>query len=254
MSSLADLQTEFARALRDAGAPVPAPVHRAGSMPSERRFNVYRNNMTVSLVEAMKAVFPAVHSLVGEAYFSAVARAYIDQHPPRSPVLLRYGRRFGEFLDAFPSASGVPYLGDVARLEWARINALHAPDAVPAGIEELARVPQEALGDARLTLHPSLGRVESRWPVVALWTASLEPDKAVEVDMSIPQSAAVVRPALRVGVHPLPAGGQPFLAALEQGRGLGAAAERAMATDADFDLATQLQFLFQIGAVAAVNP
>lgn len=254
MSSLAELQAAFVRALRDPDSPVPRPVRNTAAAPSTRRFNVYRNNMVVSLVDALKATFPAIHRLVGEDYFNAVARAYIDQHPPDSPVLLRYGRRFGEFLEQFPTASGVPYLGDVARLEWARIHALHAADAEPAGIEALASLPEEVLSEVRLVLHPSVMHIASRWPVVALWSACMNPDEAGDVDMNTAQTAVVARPALRVGVHAAPPGGGAFLNALANGSTLGAAAEQAMAANGAFDLAGQLQFVFQIGAVATVNP
>lgn len=254
MSSLADLQAVFARALRDPASPVPRPVRNTEAAPSTRRFNVYRNNMVVSLVDALKAAFPAIHRLVGEDYFNAVARAYIDKHPPSSPVLLRYGRRFGDFLEQFPTASGVPYLGDVARLEWAHIHALHAADAEPAAIESLASLPEKVLSSARLELHPSVMHVASRWPVVALWSACVNPDDAGDVDMNTAQTAVVSRPALRVGVHAAPPGGGAFLAALAEGSSLGVAAAQAMEADEAFDLAGQLQFVFQIGAVATVNP
>lgn len=254
MSSLAELQAAFVRALRDPGAPVPSPVRGTAAAPSTRRFNVYRNNMVVSLVDALKAAFPAILRLVGEDYFNAVARAYIDQHPPSSPVLLRYGKRFGDFLEQFPTASGVPYLGDVARLEWARIHALHAADAEPAGIQALASLPEEMLSTVCLDLHPSVMHVASRWPVVALWSACVSPDDANDVDMNTAQTAVVARPSLRVGVHTAPPGGGAFLAALADGSTLGTAAEQAMKADDAFDLAAQLQFVFEIGAIATVNP
>lgn len=253
MPSLAELQSGFARALRDPAAPAPRELDTGAGCGSSRRFDVYRNNMVVSLVDALRSTFPVVHRLVGEDYFTAVAREYVAQQPPDSPVLLYYGATFGDFLDSFPSAAGVPYLGDVARLEWARIRALHAADAEPASIDALAGVDQAKLESITFTLHSSLSLIRSRWPVVSLWTACLNPDHSGDVDMNAPENGVVIRPALKVGIHALPHDGAAFLAALQRGETLGAAARRAVEANEEFDLAAQIRFIFEAGCVAAVN-
>jgi len=162
--SLAELQADFAAALADPTLPAPAG--------SGRRFDAHRNNRAVSLIEALEASFPVVRRLVGNDFFRAAAKAYIRRHPPRTPVLLLYGETFGAFLEGFEPARGVAYLGDVARLEWARLNAFHAADAEPLSLARLAEVPQERLADLRFTLHPSLQLLASRWPVASLWAVT----------------------------------------------------------------------------------
>lgn len=253
MRSLAELQSEFSRALCDPSAPVPREICSGLRSGSSRRFDVYRNNMVVSLVDALRSTFPAVHRLVGEEYFAAVARAYIARQPPESPVLLDYGKTFGDFLEAFPTASGVPYLGDVARLEWARIRALHAADAGSAPIDALAGIDESLLESVTFALHPSLSVIRSRWPVVSLWTACLNAEHSDDVDMNAAEDAVVVRPGLKVGVHAPPPGGGEFLAALQRGVPLGAAARGAMEEEDAFDLAAQLRFVFECGIATAVN-
>lgn len=253
MPTLAELQSGFARALRDPAVPAPRELGAGAGCGSSRRFDVYRNNMVVSLVDTLRSTFPAVYRLVGEDYFTAVAREYIVQQPPDSPVLLYYGATFGDFLEAFPSAAGVPYLGDVARLEWARIRALHAADAEPASIDALADVDEAKLDSITFMLHPSLSVIRSRWPVVSLWTACLNPDHSDDVDMNALEDGVVIRPALKVGIYALPPGGAAFLTALQRGETLGAAARRAMEANEEFDLAAQLRFIFETGIVTAVN-
>ena len=253
-NSLAALQQAFSSALRDAAQPVPAPVAVSAEGPAARGFDVYRNNVAVSLIEALEAAFPAVRRLVGEAFFKAMAKAYIAEEPPRSPVLLLYGRSFGDFLEGFPPAAGVPYLGDVARLEWAQLYAYHAADAAPLEIDRLTAVPSSDLGSLRFALHPSLHLIRSRWPVVSLWAASGEPAAPTDIDLKIGQEAAVIRPALKVETRLLPAGGHDFIAELLEGATLSAAAEQAVERDPAFELAVHLQGLFEIGAVTALLP
>lgn len=243
MSSLAKLQHDFAAALADPALPPPAALQA----PARRRFAVYRNNRIAGLVENLEAAFPAVRRLVGEAFFAATAKAYVAQHPPRSPVLLLYGESFGDFLDTFPPAAGVPYLGDVARLEWARCFAYHAADAAPLPLASLAHVPPEALPSLRFTLHPSLRLMSSRWPITAIWSA------APEADMARGEDVAVLRPALAVEVRVLPVGGHAFIAALAGGANLGDAAATALAGARESDLAAHLQGLFALGAVTALH-
>ncbi|NIA68416.1 DUF2063 domain-containing protein [Pelagibius litoralis] len=254
MPSLADLQGGFAAALRDAGLPPPATIAGQARQPQSRRFDVYRNNRMASLIEALESAFPALRQLVGDAFFKAAAKAYIDLDPPQSPVLLLYGQGFGKFLDGFPPASQVPYLGDVARLEWARLNAFHAADAASLAIDRLAALPPADLAGLRFELHPSLQLLHSRWPVVSLWASSSGTDPDAAVEMSQGQDAMVIRPALNADTRILPAGGYDFIGRLLAGAPLAEAAELAALRDPAFDLAVHLQGLFEVGAVTAVLP
>lgn len=251
MTTLGDSQAAFARALRDPGLPAPADIRRPAALVQTRRFNVYRNNFAVSLIEALETTFPAVRKLVGDDFFKACARVFIDAEPPASPVLLLYGRGFGDFLDRFEPAHSVPYLGDVARLEWARLNAYHAADAEPAGVEVMATMPPDEVGRAEFSLIPSFALIRSRWPVVSLWSACT--GGTAEVDMSRGEDAIVLRAELAVDTRIAPAGGGALLASLSAGARLEQAARIASDEASGFDLAGALQGLFAIGAVAAVT-
>lgn len=253
MPRLADLQADFAAALADPALPAPAGLRRESALAQSRRFDVYRNNRMVSLIEAMEAAFPVVHRLVGADFFKAAAKVYVRHFPPRSPVLLLYGESFGDFLDGFEPAAGVPYLGDVARLEWARLAAYHAADAEPLSIAHLAELPQQLLPELRFVIHPSLHLLNSRWPAASLWAATSGADPSRAVDMKAGEAVAVLRPMLSVEVRVLPPGGYAFLSALAAGSSLGAAAELALTAHDDFDLVRHLQGLFALGAVAAVH-
>ena len=253
MPSLAETQSGFARALCEVEAPPPAGLSPPPLAGRSRRFDVHRNNRASSLIDALRASFPAVCRLVGDDFFRAAARAYVAAEPPRSPVLLHYGGAFGAFLDAFPPAAAVPYLGDVARLEWARQEALHARDAAPAGVERLAELAPEEAPRARLALHPSLGLLRSPWPVVSLWSASAGEGTDAEVDLRRAEDALVLRPRLRVLVRALPPGGFEFIRRLWGGATIARAAEGAEGAPEAFPLASRLRGLFDVGAVVSVS-
>ena len=247
-----ELEGAFARAVLDADAEVPGPlVGRQGASPS-RRFAVYRNNVYASLIDVLTSRFPVSARLVGEAFFRAMARLYVEETPPASPVLLRYGEAFADFVAAFPPAAALPYLVDVARLEWAWHGAYHAQDAVPLPLSELAEV-GEAAEQVVLTLHPSLRVVRSAYPVVTIWQIAMREGENEPSRLPADgEDALVVRPELDVEVRRLPPGGAQFVRALAEGATLLEAARSAAAEARAFDLEGNLAGLMRSGAIMGV--
>ncbi len=254
--TLADSQNGFSEALFDASLEAPADICRpAGAnadAPQTKRFDVYRNNVTVTAIDALADTFPAIRALVGDEFFQGAARVFFRQSPMRSPLLFRYGATFGDFLDGFAPAQKVPYLGDVARLEFDRLQAYHAADAEPLAISALGTVPQDGLVNLRVKAHPSVSLVRSRYPVASLWAASTGILSSDAVDMSKSEDALTVRPNLDVETRALPPGGGAFLAALLAGQTLGIAAEAGEAADQEFDLTAHLTGLFGAGTFVDV--
>ena len=102
-----DGQTGFTEALLQPDAPVPQNVVDPKGRIAPKRFAVYRNNVTVSLVEALKATFPAVVALVGEAFFAEMARQFVRKTPPQSPLMFKLWARLCRFRRGF-FARGAP--------------------------------------------------------------------------------------------------------------------------------------------------
>ncbi len=250
MRPLAHAQQSFRRGVLQARLQVPAAVAGLPGPSRERRFSVYRNNVKASLVAALKAKFTVIERLVGEEFFEATALVFVERHPPRSPVLAEYGGGFASFLEVFEPAADLPYLPDVARLEWARHRAFHAADATPVAIDRLATLAADDLHDTRLTLHPATAVAASPWPIVSIWTTNtfdaetrrIGPDHAGEI-------ALITRPQDDVLVNVLPPGSDLLIAALREGRALGTAIGQAPAS---LDLARTLALLFRAGAVVGL--
>lgn len=220
--------------------------------PTDPRFSVHRNNVVAGLVAALGETFPAVRRLVGEAFFAAAAAAFVRAHPPRSPVLLRWGGAFADWLAAFPPAAGLPWLPDVARLEWARCEAFHAADAAPIDAKALAALGPDALASARLVALPSLRLVASRFAVASLW-ADVTGPRCGLADLARPETALVVRPDWTVESSALPAPAAAFLAMVVERRTLGEIAAAGVGGGAPtFDLGEQLAAAFAAGLVAAL--
>lgn len=236
------MQREFSRALLDATAAIPDGVIGPDGQPSAKRFGVYRNNVVVSLIEAVQLAYPTVQKIVGDEYFAALAKQYVRASPPDTPMMFRYGETFPKFLEEFDSVAHLKYLPDVARLERARRQSYHSADCHEIGAEKLAIIAPDDLPTCRLTLHPAMRIVASDHPIFSIWRYNnVSPEK-----ITTPQEDVLIsRPDMDVLMQVLPAGSAVFLTALSNGDALGMAAELAMTASPDFDLAANLSDMLQ---------
>lgn len=247
------MQHSFAGALLDPDLHPSLSLRTWNGSDPAKRLAVYRNNVVGSLIEALADTFPVVEQLVGTEFFRAMAAQFVRNHPPTSCILANYGDRFPEFVENFAPASGLPYLPDVARLEFDRVVAYHAFDADCVSGQELARVltEPEQLPAMKLRLHPSVHVVESRFAVVSLWEAHQTDGEPQCVDISLGESALVLRHETDVLVVPAPLGTTSFVSAVKAGAVLGDAAATAAATHADFDLSAAFSMLLSLAAISS---
>ncbi len=233
--------SDFSDALLDGSVPVPSGVTGPDGKAAPKRFGVYRNNVIVSLIEAIEDTFPAVQTMLGEEYFKALARAFVIDHPPSSPVLIWYGGDFPAFVASFEPLAAYPYLADVARLEWAWLQSYHAEDAPTLDPSDLAAVSAEDLGGLRLEIHPAVCVVASQWPILSLFQANRAgAQDGQQTDLAEPQSVLVTRPSLEVDLMRLRPGSSVFLEALKAGTPLAGAAEASLASVPTFNLSEVL--------------
>ncbi|SDI91258.1 Putative DNA-binding domain-containing protein [Bradyrhizobium sp. Rc2d] len=254
MQQLAERQRDFAAALLDPGLPMPHGLVGPDGEPDPRRFAVYRNNVAVSLIEALDDAFPAVQRIVGADFFRAMARAYVMVQPPRSPIMLDYGAGFPEFIRSFEPAAGLPYLEDVARIERAWTEAYHAPEASPIDPGTFSAVAPDQLPAMQLELHPSLRLVRSHFPALTIWQMNLADGIPAPVDLAAGgEDALVVRPVADVEVRMIPRGSFEFIQALSDGKPVLTALEDALTANSRFDLSASLADLMRAGAFAGYS-
>ena len=243
---------------------IPAGIRGGGGhddrQDRECRFAVHRNNVVVSLVDALAATFPVSQALVGEEFFRAMARERVQADPPRSPVLIDYAQGFAAFVAGFAPAAGVPYLADVARIEALCVRAYHAADASPvpeSWYRELHAAP-DALAAARLTLHPASHWLRSDYAAHSIWFAHqglVDPASASldGIDLERAEDVLVVRPEFEVVVTALPRGAIEFLEALRGGQTLASAFAAAQAAVDDLDAGALFTLLIRQGLAVVVE-
>lgn len=246
--------TGFAAALLDPGRATPPSASTTRGGRADRRYAVYRNNVTTSLAEALAGIFPAVRRLVGEDFFSGMAVAFARAHPPRSKLLFEYGGDFPDFVAAFEPARDLPYLTDVARIERAWLDAYHARDAEPMTPQTLAEVPPDDLPAAVFRPHPSLRILRSRYAACSICAANRdEQASARPIRGDVAEDTIVTRPRLSVSMRALPPGAAAFLLALAAGRSFEAAIGAGFAETEAFAPADAIAVMLECGAFTTVG-
>lgn len=237
----------FVSALLDPERETPAFVSGPNGKTAKKRYAVYRNNVTVSLIEALAKTFPATMRITGADFFRAMARFHVRTTPPTSPLLFEYGRDFPDFVESYEHARSMPWLADVARIERAWLDAYHAADQAPLTPQVLASIAPEQLADICLTPHPATRILRSRYPAVTILAANRVDGPVVPIRSSEAEDALVTRPGLEVAVRRLPPGGAVFLLRLTAGEPLGAAATAALEDSSGFDLAANITGMIEAG-------
>jgi hypothetical protein len=252
MSTLADFQSEASLALNNAGLMSPQAVSEQDVDGSSRRFNIYRNNRAGSLIEALQSTYPVLHKLLGDTFFRAAARQFIDKSPPTSPILNEYGEAFGQFVQKLPGTADYPYLEDVATLEWRRLRAYHALDQRVLTMDCLRSKSTPLLIASKLHRHSATWLVNSNWPVGSLWD-SISTESKARVKLTQNESVLITRPELDVQMQLLDTGSALFLEHLQSGTTIAEAASEMLLWDADFNTGTHLQALISMGAFSAIS-
>lgn len=239
-----DFVEGFDAALR--GGAVPAGLLARDPAEVERRFAVYRNNVAVSLSEALAARFPVIRRLVGEAFFAAMVRLYAEADRPKSPVLAEWGAGFASFLEGFPPLAAYPYLGDVARIEFARGRAYHAADRLPVDPIAVAGADPDRV---RLVLHPSVTLLALAHPAVSIWARNQPGGESLPLAKG-PETALILRDvAFHVPVQVVGAGDAALLRAVLDGERLAIAAFKAQDAETGHDPQPLLVSLMRAGAI-----
>ena len=240
-------QAAFKAAMLDPAAAVPAGIVNPDGAAASKRFDVYRNNVAVSLSDALEAAFPVVRKLVGDDFFRAMAGVYLRKHPPKTPLMMFYGDAMPQFLGRFEPTKKFGYLPDIAKIELAMRHAYHAADANPIDAQALGALPAEALMSAKLRIAPATRTVASQFPIHAIYRVNTQADAPKPVMQ--PEAVLITRAGFDPSLHLINAAAATCITALKDGQSLGQA--MAMADDT-LDLGAVLGLLLAQGAVTEI--
>jgi len=252
--ALRDLQAELAAYLVSGDDADILGSIVGDTIPAAARLRIHRHQLYESLATALAGTFPTVRQLVGDAFFHAMARAFIAQSLPVQPVLNEYGEGFPAFVGTHDPARSLPYLSDVARLDWALNLAFHSPLGLRLTAADLSAIPGEQLSSTKVGLAPGTGMIHSTYPLDRIWSASQPGASMTTVDLGEGDIRILVfrRPddAVFITLGALEA---VFVSSLAAGASLADAALVAFANDAGFDLSVTFRRLLDLGVFVALQ-
>jgi hypothetical protein len=238
-------QDAFRAGLLDPEVPAPKGLTNPDGAQATKRFDVYRNNVAVSLSDALEAAFPVIRKLVGDNFFRAMAGVYLRKHPPKSPLMMFYGEAMPQFLRRFAPAQSLPYLPDIAKLELAMRRAYHAGDAQSVDPQVLGALAPDALLASRLRIAPAVQVLRSEFPIHAIYLANTTPDAPAPVMQ--PECVLITRAGYDPQIHLIDRAGATCISALIAGTALGETL-----TDETLDLGATLALLLGQSAVTDI--
>ena len=239
-------QTTFHEGLLDPTQPIPDGLTDGQNRPAGRRYGVYRNNVTVSLRDALAEGFPSIVRLIGRDNFDHIARAYLRQTPPTSPLMMHYGADLPAFLKSVEQLAHLPYLADVAQIDVAMRQSYHAADSEAVDATALQALDEETLLRTRFEFAPSMRLLRSQWPIGAIWQYTM---RGGEKPTGTAQDVLILRAEFDPEPHVLGAGAADVLSALQNGTPFGEAVESAAE---GFDLGALLGLLLTQNAISAL--
>jgi len=252
--ALRDLQAAFAAHIMGSDRADLVAAVAGDTIPAAARLSVYRHHVFESLGTALAATFPTVQALVGMDFFRGLARAFVGHALPSQPVLAEYGADFAAFIAGYDAARDLPYLADVARLDWALNLAFHTPLGGRLKAEDLSALPVERLPSMSIALAAGAALLTSRYPLDRIWEASQPGAASGTVDLNSAASHLLVlrRPDDAAFVS-LSEGEAAFVAMLAEGMSLERAAGAAFQIDPAFELSTSFARLLAWEAFAALQ-
>ena len=185
------MQPEFTTSLFDADRLPPKVVAEAQSTSSRARFGIYRNNVIVSLCDALEATFPRTRAAIGATNFRNIARVFVTETPPTSPLMFHYGDTFPAFLAQFPPLKKLGYPQDLARIEYLMCQSYHAAEHDRPDWEAISQISDTEFLNSTCLLGPEVFVVSSPYPIFDLWRVSKTGGPPPRPEA---QSALVVRP------------------------------------------------------------
>jgi hypothetical protein len=216
------------RAAGDALHHLAAFLNPQRGVAGTARLAVYAEGLIARTRQALAEVYAAVHHVLGERAFTELARAYAHDRASADYNLSCVGRDLPEFLRAWPRTQRLPFLPDVAQLEWRVNQAFHAVEQPPQDPRDLHSLSREQWGQARLIFQPSVSAVASDWPILDIWAARATPRGQINIDLvNRPQRVLIFRQGLEVRCELLDWLQHALLAGLLAGRPLEAVCREA---------------------------
>ena len=172
MTPLYTLQHQMMDCLLHGQRDVESRISTPPRSSRAERLDIYADGYRLRLIEALQDSFPALHTLLGDERFEALANRYISATPSRHFSIRWFGDRLADFIADDGDEPHTALLAEMARFEWALRHAFDAEDIAPLPLDAMQSIPPDRWPALRFGFHPSLRRLDLEWNAPELWQAA----------------------------------------------------------------------------------
>lgn len=237
------MHRDFIQALLSQDKSLLYPLLKGEATEKAVRFQVYQNNMVVSLQDALADIFPITQRLVGETFFRAMAREFLLQQPPTSPIISEYGAHFSDFIRHFEPAQSVCFLPDVASLEYQLLQLTHAAEVDTLDHQSIATTFDKTQDPSQLLIEltPNCQLLHAPFAIGSLMLANQQNVSSDHIDINESEYILLHKHFLYAKLSVISFDQACFIKALQQGTTLA----NAVPESDDFDLGGSLAKLIE---------
>lgn len=204
-----------------------AHIQSSAVLNPEQRLGIYQHGVHAVLTAHLQAVYPVCQQLLGEAFFVQTCEQFLTQQPPTTAFLADYGGELAVFLAQQSALLSLPWVAEVARVEWARHCAWHSAQQMCMDFSQFAQLDAQQQARARFYLPESAQLLQSEFATHAVWLAHQTndyPDKVPLEAIQIQQPTHLLVWRIRRSLHQVPLSMQQwqFLHDVQQGLTLSA--------------------------------
>ncbi len=219
------------------------------------RLGVYTGGYPARLREALLEAFPAVAKILGDGSLASMVERYRPHVPTGWCNLNSVGQALPNFLLSDRLAEELPFLPDLARLEWCVVECFHARIGEPYDLATTASWGLDDWARARIAFQPGVALVSSPWPIHELRAARERERSDIDVDLvGRPQSVWVYRQGFEVVTELLDEVEAGIAQGLLEGRTLGDVMGQMEAESADAGSVLDLFASFATLGLVGVRP
>ncbi len=171
MSELFLLQNKFQEYLLNSKNDISNHIIETETVSANTRLFIYSNAYRSRLLKALAANYPVMQAYLGHEQFKTLSHTYIDTYPSHSRSIRWFGDQLENFLRENVSFNHLPYLAELAKVEWTMTLVFDSANASVVTLEVFKHIPAKCWVDMRLIAHPSVHSIHLSWNVVPIWHA-----------------------------------------------------------------------------------
>ena len=137
--------------------------------PNHGAIGIYKSNYIENGIRALSISYPTVVGVMDPADFRKLAKAYLLQHPKTCFDWADYGQGLSDFMLSIDALASMPFLPEVALIDWHLMHIERAPNKVFDGAS-FALLQTTDLHKLAFVAAPGLQTMQALFPVQELYT------------------------------------------------------------------------------------